>query len=72
MKWSAKLGDFAGIKVYVHTTFLMLIAWVGFAYWRTERSADAAVAGILFTLALFACVLLHEFGHALTSETIWH
>ncbi len=68
MKWSAKLGEFAGIKVYVHATFLILIAWVGFAHWQTQRSTEAVVAGILFILALFACVLLHEFGHALTAK----
>jgi Zn-dependent protease/CBS domain-containing protein len=68
MKWSAKLGEFAGIKVYVHATFLILIAWVGFAHWQTEGTAQAVVEGVLFILALFACVLLHEFGHALTAK----
>lgn len=68
MKWSAKLGEFAGIGVYVHATFLILIAWVGFAHWQAERSVAAVVAGILFILALFACVLLHEFGHSLTAK----
>jgi Zn-dependent protease len=47
---------------------LDLIAWVGFAYWQTEHTVEAVVAGILFILALFACVLLHEFGHALTAK----
>lgn len=68
MKWSAKLGEFAGIGVYVHATFLILIAWVGFAHWQAEHSVSAALAGILFILAAFACVLLHEFGHALTAK----
>ncbi len=68
MKWSAKLDEFAGIKVYVHATFLILIAWLGFAHSQAERSAEAVVAGVLSILALFACVLLHEFGHALTAK----
>ncbi|MCW5979077.1 MAG: site-2 protease family protein [Bryobacteraceae bacterium] len=68
MKWSAKLGEFAGIGVYVHATFLILIVWVGFAYWQTGQSAAAALAGILFVLAIFVCVVLHEFGHALTAK----
>ena len=68
MKWSAKLGEFAGISVYIHATFLILIAWVGFAHWQVERSVSAVLAGIMFILALFACVLLHEFGHALTAK----
>ena len=68
MKWSAKLGEFAGISVYVHATFLILVAWVGFAHWQAERSVGAVMAGILFILAIFACVLMHEFGHALTAK----
>jgi Zn-dependent protease/predicted transcriptional regulator len=67
MKWSAKIGEYAGIGVYVHATFLILIAWVGMAHWVAERSIAAAVMGIVFILALFACVVLHEFGHALTA-----
>src|SRR5690606_32338461 len=68
MKWSTKVGTFAGIDVYVHTTFLMLVAWVGFVHWQEGRSAAAALAGMAFVLALFLCVLLHEFGHALTAQ----
>jgi Zn-dependent protease/predicted transcriptional regulator len=67
MKWSTRIGTFAGIGVYVHATFLILIAWVGLAYWQAEQSIAAALAGVGFILALFACVVLHEFGHALTA-----
>jgi Zn-dependent protease len=68
MKWSTKIGTFAGIDVYVHTTFLILIAWVAFAHWQTGQSVTAALEGIAFILALFGCVVLHEFGHALTAR----
>jgi Zn-dependent protease/CBS domain-containing protein len=68
MKWSTKLGTFAGIDVYVHTTFFILLAWIGFVHWQDGRSLAAAVAGVAFMLALFACVVLHEFGHALTAR----
>jgi Zn-dependent protease len=68
MKWATKVGTFAGISVYVHTTFLMLIAWVAFAHWQTGHSVSAAVQGVAFVLALFGCVVLHEFGHALTAK----
>lgn len=68
MKWSTKIGTFAGISVYVHTTFFILVAWVGFAHWQLGHSVGAALAGVAFILALFACVVLHEFGHALTAK----
>src|SRR2546430_4402313 len=67
MKWSWKLATVAGIGLYVHATFFLLIAWVGVTYWLAGGSA-AAPSGIAFILALFACVVLHELGHALTAR----
>ena len=29
MKWQWKLGRFAGIDVFVHATFVLIIGWVG-------------------------------------------
>ncbi len=68
MKWSMKLGRILGIDVYVHFTFLLLLGFVGLAHWMTERSLEAALTGLLFFTGLFACVLLHEYGHALAAR----
>lgn len=68
MKWSWKLIRLAGIDVYIHATFFILIAWIGMNYWQAEESLDAVISGVGFVLALFSCVLLHEFGHALTAR----
>jgi len=68
MKWQWKLGRFAGIDVYVHATFLLLIGWVGYSHWLQSRNWGEVVDGVLFILALFACVILHEYGHALTAR----
>jgi len=68
MKWQWKLGRFAGIDVFVHATFLLLIGWVGFSHWTEHQSWAKVAEGILFILALFACVVLHEYGHALTAR----
>ena len=65
MKWSWKLGTFRGIGVYVHATFLILIGFVVLSYWSQGGSLPAILAGVGFILALFACVMAHEFGHAL-------
>ena len=68
MRWQWKLGRFAGIDVYVHATFLLLIGWVGLNYWLEDRQAAAVIKGVGFILALFLCVVLHEYGHALTAR----
>src|SRR5512138_2430493 len=68
MKWSWKLGEFAGIAVYVHATFLLLVGWIGLANFAASQSLRAAIGAVAFILALFVCVLLHEYGHALTAR----
>jgi Zn-dependent protease/predicted transcriptional regulator len=68
MKWQWKLGRFAGIDVFVHATFLLLIGWVGYSQWLENRNWGDVLNGILFILALFLCVVLHEYGHALTAR----
>ncbi len=68
MKWSWKLVRFAGIDVFVHATFFILIAWIGLSYWLVEGTLAAVFNGVSSILALFACVVLHEFGHALTAR----
>ena len=59
---------FAGIDVYMHFTFLLLVGWVALIHWRQEQSLSAAFAGAAFILAIFLCVVLHGFGHALMAR----
>ncbi len=68
MKWSWKIATIAGIEVKMHATFLLIVAWIGFSYYLTGGTLAAALWGIAFLLALFLCVVLHEFGHALTAR----
>ena len=68
MPWSWKVARVAGIDLYVHATFLILLAWIGVSHWFEARAIAAALEGIAFILVLFACVVLHEFGHALTAR----
>ena len=68
MRWQWKLGTFAGIDVFVHATFLLLIGWIGYSHWLQYGTFAKVIEGILFILALFLCVVLHEYGHALTAR----
>jgi len=67
-RWSWKLVTILGIDVYVHGTFLLLIAFVAFSDVVAGRDVAAIVRGILLILAVFTTVVLHEFGHALTAR----
>lgn len=68
MKWSLKLGKLLGIDVYLHVTFLLLLAFLAFTYWRATQNIAATLQGVAFVVALFGCVLLHELGHALMAR----
>ena len=51
MTWSWKLERIAGIDVYMHATFLMLIGWIAMIHWSEGRTVAAAVEGVGFILA---------------------
>ncbi len=68
MKWSWKLGRWAGIDVYIHVSFVLLLAAIGFLNWLGTGSLALAFNSVLFPALIFLCVLLHEFGHALAAK----
>lgn len=68
MKWSFKLARFFDIDIYVHQTFFLLLLWFGFTEYQSRGTLLAALEGIFFITALFSCVVLHEYGHALTAR----
>ena len=67
MRWSWKIGRLAGIGVYVHATFVLLLAWFAVRAYGVGGRA-AAVASVISLIALFAIVILHELGHALAAR----
>jgi Zn-dependent protease len=68
MRWSWKLGRVAGITIQVHWTFVILIVWVILLHVMRGAGPAGAAAGVALVLAVFACVVLHELGHALTAK----
>ena len=64
---SIRLFEFAGTTVRIHPTFFLLLVWVGAVYWFKGGPTEA-VYGVVFILILFACVILHEFGHILMAR----
>ncbi len=67
MGWSITLGRFFGTAVRIHLTFLLFLAWIAFSAYQ-RGGAAAARESILFIVAIFTCVALHEFGHILTAR----
>jgi Zn-dependent protease len=60
MQLSWKLGRVAGIDVYLHPTFLLLLLFLG--------AQGGGAMAILLLVLVFGCVLLHELGHALMAR----
>ncbi len=68
LRGSAPLFSFRGIRVYVHWTFLILLAYISFMGYRAGKEPMAIMAEMGLVLIVFVCVLLHEFGHALMAQ----
>ena len=68
MKRSLKIGSVYGIGIFLHWTFLLLVAAIFAYYYVQSQSLGAAVSGMGLILAVFLCVILHELGHALTAR----
>ena len=67
MRWSYTIGRIAGTDIKVHVTFVLLVGLWAFRGYE-EGGPSGALAGALTLAALFACILLHEFGHILMAR----
>ncbi|RME57776.1 MAG: site-2 protease family protein, partial [Caldilineae bacterium] len=69
MDGSLKLFRIWGIDVQVHWSFLLILAYGAFIYGGAAANpVVGALYGVVVILLLFVCVVLHEFGHALTAK----
>ena len=67
MAWSITLLRVGGTAIRMHLTFLLLLAWIGIAQYIAGGAA-AAIQAIALIIAIFACVVLHELGHAFAAR----
>ena len=70
MGGSFKIGRFSGIDVRVHWTFFLLLAFFAFIGYQASGSPLGALTAVIIIVALFLCVLLHEFGHSLVAQRL--
>jgi len=67
MRWSYRLATIFGTEIRMHVTFVLLVAWYAWMAYQAGGQA-AAIASAIFLILVFACVLLHEFGHILMAR----
>lgn len=63
-----RIGTVAGIGIFLHWTFLLFVVGIFALAVYQGNTVGAALAWIGLILAVFACVVLHELGHALTAR----
>jgi Zn-dependent protease/CBS domain-containing protein len=65
-----KIGRLSGIDVRVHWTFFLLLAFFAFIGYQESGGLVGALTATITIVALFFCVLLHEFGHSLVAQRL--
>ncbi len=66
-RYSLSLGKPFGIRVSVHWTFSLLILWIILISIGRGLETPQIIMHLLFVMALFVCVVLHELGHSLAA-----
>ena len=65
LSWSLNLFRIRGIRLAVHSSFFLLLAWRGYQGWVNAGPLGLSF-GVATTVLFFACVILHELGHSFT------
>ncbi len=68
MKGTSKIGRLAGIDIFIHWTFSLLIIFIIYTSLKKGQNFSETIWSLLFVLAVFATVVMHEFGHALAAR----
>ncbi len=68
MKQSPPLLRISGIAIRIHWTFFLIILYIIYINMKAGLNAMQIGWSVLFVLALFVCVTLHELGHALAAK----
>jgi Zn-dependent protease len=68
MRYAMPAGKLLGVKIYVHWTFIFLIGWIVISGLEHNLSLDVLLKVFGLVLVVFACIVLHELGHALVAR----
>ena len=65
---SVNVGKLFGVRIQIHWTFLLIIAWAVYQGWVQGGDAVTVLLTVALVLAIFICVVLHELGHSLAAR----
>ena len=65
--WSISVGRVFGVDLRIHWTFFLLPLFVWYTDYASHGTANDG-RGLALVGIIFACVLAHEFGHALVAR----
>lgn len=67
---SFKIARAFGIDVKVHWTFFLLLAFFAYLSYANTQSVVNALITMGIVVALFLCVVLHEYGHSIVARRL--
>lgn len=59
--WSVQIARVLGIPIRIHFTFVLILLYIGYLAASQGSNVPRAIVSVLL---VFACVVLHELGHA--------
>lgn len=65
---SKPIATIAGIDIFIHWSFLILLAFIAVSNWMRSGSLTQVLWSLAFIAVLFICVVLHELGHSLAAR----
>lgn len=68
MKGAISFGHLLGTPLKVHWSFALLLLYILFISWYKDIGFYQIALNTTFVLAVFACVIIHELGHALAAK----
>jgi Zn-dependent protease/predicted transcriptional regulator len=68
MKWSITIAKIFGIPVRLHLTFLGFLLFIAIMN-AVRGGIHSATYGVLFIIAIFISVTIHEIGHSLVAQS---
>ncbi len=68
MKGTLKIATLFNIPVFLHWSFPFIFLWILFLGYQIDAGVQPIAMLSVFFISIFTCVVLHEYGHALTAR----